>query len=233
MLSLRPDKRSRRVGGHAPPQRHLERSAATTKEGVNGGENARASVLRSEGVCSSVKKPRTRRRKWGSTGEKTHERATRSEGVCSPVKRKRGSRGENGLSVSDYPLSSRPSSLSPVKIKIPVASADMCRHSDTLRGAQRRRKWGLTGEKTHERATRSEGVCSSVKKPRTRRRKWGSRGENRISVANSVVFPSQKVTLSRQPFRFLRIHRWHRSSASEQRRPLRERCTAFRPLRNR
>ena len=125
MLSLRPNKRSRRVGGHAPPQRHLERSAATTKEGVNGGENARASVLR------------------------------------------------------------------------------------------------------------SEGVCSSVKKPRTRRRKRGSRGENRISVANSVVFPSQKVTLSRQPFRFLRIHRWHRSSASEQRRPLRERCTAFRPLRNR
>ena len=48
---------------------------------------------------------------------------------------------------------------SPVKIKIPVASADMRRHSDTLRGAQRRRK-------------------------------RGSRGENRISGANSVVFPS-------------------------------------------
>ena len=47
----------------------------------------------------------------------------------------------------------------PVKIKIPVASADMRRHSDTLRGAQRRRKRGL-------------------------------RGENRISGANSVVFPS-------------------------------------------
>ena len=68
-LSLRQNKRSRRDGGHAPPQRHLERSAATTKEGVNGGENARASVLRSEGVCSSVKKPRTRRRKRGSRGE--------------------------------------------------------------------------------------------------------------------------------------------------------------------
>ena len=61
MLSLRQNKYSRRVGGHAPPQRHLERSAATTKtrftgrkqnkrsefcclpvlpkEGVNGGEN--------------------------------------------------------------------------------------------------------------------------------------------------------------------------------------------------
>ena len=49
--------------------------------------------------------------------------------------------------------------MSPVKIKIPVATADMRRHSDTLRGAQRRRKRGL-------------------------------RGENRISGANSVVFPS-------------------------------------------
>ena len=50
----RQNKDSRRVGGHAPPQRHLERSAATTKVGANGGENARASVLRSEGVCSPV-----------------------------------------------------------------------------------------------------------------------------------------------------------------------------------
>ena len=49
--------------------------------------------------------------------------------------------------------------MSPVKIKIPVATADMRRHSDTLRGAKRRRKRGL-------------------------------RGENRISGANSVVFPS-------------------------------------------
>ena len=95
-----------------------------------------------------------------------------------------------------------------VKIRDLVATADMRRHSDTLRGAQRRRKRGsrgenrisgansvvfpsfsergltgenaranavsgralspvkrkrgLTGEKTHERATRSEGVCSPV-----------------------------------------------------------------------
>ena len=43
--------------------------------------------------------------------------------------------------------------LSPVKIKIPVATADMRRHSDTLRGAQRRRKRGLRGENRgiHER----------------------------------------------------------------------------------
>ena len=39
----RQNKDSRRVGGHAPPQRHLERSAATTKVGANGGENARTS----------------------------------------------------------------------------------------------------------------------------------------------------------------------------------------------
>ena len=39
----RQNKDSRRVGGHAPPQRHLKRSAATTKEGANGGENNRTS----------------------------------------------------------------------------------------------------------------------------------------------------------------------------------------------
>ena len=36
MLSLRQNKRSRRVGGHAPPQRHLKRSAATTKTRFTG-----------------------------------------------------------------------------------------------------------------------------------------------------------------------------------------------------
>ena len=66
----------------------------------------------------------------------------------------RGLTGENARANA---VSGR--ALSPVKIKIPVASADMRRHSDTLRGAQRRRK-------------------------------RGSRGENRISKANSVVFPS-------------------------------------------
>ena len=121
----RQNKDSRRDGGHAPPQRHLERSAATTKERLTG-----------------RKQPNEPR--------------------------------EVRLLSSRLNLSSR-----------------------------RSPKEGVNG------------------------------GENRISVANSVVFPSQKVTLSRQPFRFLRIHRWHRSSASEQRRPLRERCTAFRPLRNR
>ena len=59
-------------------------------------------------------------------------------------------RGQTGENARANAVSRR--ALSPVKIKIPVASADMRRHSDTLRGAQRRRKWGLTGEKTHEQA---------------------------------------------------------------------------------
>ena len=129
MLSLRQNKRYCRVGGHAPPQRHLERSVATTKtrltgrkqnkrkrillssrhtlkissfpghapgkdtlraanaatkEGANGGENARASVLRSEGVCSSVKKPRTRRRKRGLRGENNRTSFLRSKVVVFP-----------------------------------------------------------------------------------------------------------------------------------------------------
>ncbi len=98
----RQNKDSRRVGGHAPPQRHLERSAATTKTRFTGRkQNKRKRIL----------------------------------------------------------LSSRPSSLSPVKIKIPVASADMRRHSDTLRGAQRRRKRGLRGE---NRISVSEFCCLPV-----------------------------------------------------------------------
>ena len=69
------------------------------KEGANGGENARASVLRSEGVCS------------------------------------------------------------PVRIKIPVASADMRRHSDTLRAANAATKEGSTGRKQNK---RSEFCCLPV-----------------------------------------------------------------------
>ena len=60
----------------------------------------------------------------------------------------RGLTGENARANA---VSGR--ALSPVKIKIPVATADMRRHSDTLRGAQRRRKRGLRGENRgiHER----------------------------------------------------------------------------------
>ena len=80
--------------------------------------------------------------------------------VVFPSFSERGLTGENARANA---VSRR--ALSPVliclfvKIRDPVASADMRRHSDTLRGAQRRRK-------------------------------RGSRGENRISKANSVVFPS-------------------------------------------
>ena len=45
-------------------------------------------------------------------------------------------RGLTGENARANVVSGR--ALSPVKIKIPVASADMRRHSDTLRGAQRR-----------------------------------------------------------------------------------------------
>ena len=45
-------------------------------------------------------------------------------------------RGLTGENAKANAVSRR--ALSPVKIKIPVATADMRRHSDTLRGAQRR-----------------------------------------------------------------------------------------------
>ena len=89
--------------GHAPGKDTLRAANAATKVGANGGENARASVLRSEGVCS------------------------------------------------------------PVKIKIPVASADMRRHSDTLRAANAAMKEGANGgENTRTSFLRSEGVVVPV-----------------------------------------------------------------------
>ena len=65
----------------------------------------------------------------------------------------RGLTGENARANA---VSGR--ALSPVKIKIPVASADMRRHSDTLRGAQRRRKRGLRGENNRTSFLRSKVV---------------------------------------------------------------------------
>ena len=67
---------------------------------------------------------------------------------------KRGLTGENARANA---VSGR--ALSPVKIKFPVASADMRRHSDTLRGAQRRRKRGSRGE---NRISVSEFCCLPV-----------------------------------------------------------------------
>ena len=65
----------------------------------------------------------------------------------------KGSTGENARANV---VSRR--ALSPVKIKFPVATADMRRHSDTLRGAQRRRKRGSRGENARTSFLRSEGV---------------------------------------------------------------------------
>ena len=75
LLSLRQNKDSRRVGGHAPPQRHPERSAATMKTRFTG----RKQNKRSEFCCLPVLP-----RKRGSTGEKTHERASCEVRVFAP-----------------------------------------------------------------------------------------------------------------------------------------------------
>ena len=54
--------------------------------------------------------------------------------------------------------------LSPVKIKIPVATADMRRHSDTLRGANATTKEEVNGgENARASVLRSEGVVVPVK----------------------------------------------------------------------
>ena len=129
MLSLRQNKDSRRVGGHAPPQRHLERSAATTKTRF--------------------------------TGRKQNKR---SEFCCLPVLPERGGqRGRKRVKRKRLPV------VVPVKINIPVASADMRRHSDTLRAANAATKEGFTGRKQNK---RSEFCCLPVLP-----RKRGSTGE--------------------------------------------------------
>ena len=48
--------------------------------------------------------------------------------------------GDNALPLSAFALA-----FSPVKIKIPVATADMRRHSDTLRAANAAMKEGANG----------------------------------------------------------------------------------------
>ena len=195
MLSLRQNERYCRVGGHAPPQRHLKRSERDDERRGSRGENNRTSFLRSKVVVF-------------------------------PSFSERGQTGENARANA---VSRR--ALSPVKIKNIVATADMRRHSDTLRGAQRRRKRGSRGENNRTSFLRSKVVVfpsfsergqtgenaranavsrralspvkiknivatadmrrhSDTLRGAQRRRKRGSRGENRISKANSVVFPS-------------------------------------------
>ena len=146
----RQDKDSRRDGGHAPPQRHLERSEATTKTRFTG----RKRVKRSDYPLSSRLNLSSRHIQKNSSfpghapGKDTLRAANAAtkEGFTGRkrVKRKRlpvvfpsfSERGLTGENARANAVSGR--ALSPVKIKIPVASADMRRHSDTLRGAQRR-----------------------------------------------------------------------------------------------
>ncbi len=138
---------------------------------------------------------RTLKTKEGFTGRKQNKR---SEFCCLPVNHKnpsfpghapgkdtlraanaateRGSTGENARANA---VSGR--ALSPVRIKIPVASADMRRHSDTLRGAQRRRKRGLRGE---NRISVSEFCCLPVI---PRKGANGGKREGERSEQESVV----------------------------------------------
>ena len=163
--------------GHAPGKDTLRAANAATERGLTG-ENARANAVSGRALSPvKIKFP------VATADMRRHSDTLRG----AQRRRKRGSRGENGLSVSDYPLSSRPSSLSPVKIKIPVASADIRRHSDTLRAANAAMKERFTGRKQNKRkrilfsprrspkvganggenarasVLRSEGVCSPVK----------------------------------------------------------------------
>ena len=109
--------------GPAPPQRHLERSAATTKTRF--------------------------------TGRKQNKR---SEFCCLPVILRKGANGGK----REGELSER-ESVVPVRIKIPVATADMRRHSDTLRAANAAMKEGANGgENTRTSFLRSEGVVVPV-----------------------------------------------------------------------
>ena len=75
-----------------------------------------------------------------------------------------------------------------VKIKNIVASADMRRHSDTLRGAQRRRKRGLRGE---NRISVSEFCCLPVV---LRKGANGGKREGERSEQESVVPRQDKIS---------------------------------------
>ena len=146
----RQNKDSRRVGGHAPPQRHLERSAATMKTRFTGRkQNKRKRILLSSRLNLSsclnfvpALPERVARRENGLCLLSLRQNKNSSFPGHAPGKdtlraanaaTERGLTGENARANV---VSGR--ALSPVKIKIPVATADMRRHSDTLRGAQRR-----------------------------------------------------------------------------------------------
>ena len=120
--------------------------------------------------------------------------------------------GENGLSVSDYPLSSRHSpkrgltgenaranavsrrALSPVKIKFPVASADMRRHSDDENE--------VYGEKTTERASCEVRLLSSRPSSLSSRLNFVPRSPRKSSTKRKRALPV--VSSSKQEFVFSR-----------------------------
>ena len=93
-----------------------------------------------------------RRRKRGLRGEKRVKRKRLP--VVFPSFPERGQTGENARANA---VSRR--ALSLVNIKFPVASADMRRHSDTLRAANAAMKEGFTGRKQNK---RSEFCCLPV-----------------------------------------------------------------------
>ena len=92
------------------------------------------------------------------TGRKQPNELLRSKVVVFPSFPERGLTGENARANA---VSRR--ALSPVKIKIPVATADMRRHSDTLRAANAATKEGVNGgENARASVLRSEGVVVPV-----------------------------------------------------------------------
>ena len=116
-------------------------SRRSPKVGVNGGEN---------GLSEAITRCRPRQNKDPSfPGHAPGKDTLRAANAAT----ERGQTGENARANA---VSRR--ALSPVKIKFPVATADMRRHSDTLRGAQRRRKRGSRGENARMSFLRSEGV---------------------------------------------------------------------------
>ncbi len=125
MLSLRPNKRSRRDGGHAPGKDTPRAANAATERGLTG-ENARANAV-SRRALSPVKKAADMCR---------HSDTLRG----AKRRRKRGSRGENRISVSEF-------CCLPVLICLPVIPKE---------GAN-------GGENARASVLRSEGVCSPVK----------------------------------------------------------------------
>ena len=144
LLSLRQNKNPS-FPGHAPGKDTLRAANAATKEGFTGRKRVKRKRL------PVVFPPFSER---GQTGENARANAV-SRRALSPVLSKVGANGGENARTS---FLRSEGVCSPVKIKFPVATADMRRHSDTLRGAQRRRKRGLRGENNRTSFLRSKVV---------------------------------------------------------------------------